>query len=247
MHPLSNTHVIMYFFNFFTLALVLLLNSSSGSSTDITSPESPDVPYFIIDTYVSILIRLKLLRPFIQQSLKNAGFPKERNNLLKALNTLNTMLQNDEVIEIMTGYKGRVYSEAPYRRLLRIFRRDTRNPFADEIDFSRMHPIPDGINIESFEDEALISKLLDENKIRFTIPDGKNPLAGFNLSIKNRTFFYLYDKVSEIFFAQSCAPKSPFFDLSSWIIFADSQIVKFSFSNFRMLYEKLNEIVFVKA
>ena len=237
----------MYFFNFFTLALVLLLNSSSGSSTDITSPESPDVPYFIIDTYVSILIRLKLLRPFIQQSLKNAGFPKERNNLLKALNTLNTMLQNDEVIEIMTGYKGRVYSEAPYRRLLRIFRRDTRNPFADEIDFSRMHPIPDGINIESFEDEALISKLLDENKIRFTIPDGKNPLAGFNLSIKNRTFFYLYDKIYEIFSAQGCAPKGTLFDLSSWKMFAGSQIVKFSFSNFRMLYEKLNEIVFVKA
>ena len=124
------------------------------------------------DLYKQVLADLNLTLHLLE-SLPVARVNKLRNachELKQALKAFEATLKSDQVIDYFCGSSEKIEGENPGYRMLRIYRRDTRNPFVEKMNKSRMiRPkevtFPQGVSIEYL---GQWSDLLDRDLVHFS-------------------------------------------------------------------------------
>ena len=198
----------------FLLAVIFYLLLNDVFCSLLTSATFPDVPSKTKKLYLYVLVKLSLLKYFNNSLTGCKNLSSQRKYLAKNLDGLIKILLSDNMINLMSGYKGKVEGENSAIRMLRIYRNDTYNPFANRICFGRMiRPLLENFPLKISGNEDKWSELMDENKIHFKGAEltstGKidfskwNVEAGANIfNIGKNNFRSVYKKLSTIKFTK---------------------------------------------
>ena len=227
-----------------TLALFLIAKSVYSSSV-ILSADSPEVPAETKALYQAALIKVSLLRNFVDSLPFGKKLP--RMMLLESLAILEKTLWSDRMIGLMSGYKGKVENENAGRRMLRIYRHETSQPFAEKINATRMKRseddgFPQGHT--GFEDKW--SELMDQDKIHFNPTTPSNPLRDLIGFIERKSCEYVQQRVNDIYKAQGGVLTSDgSINFGKWKVESRVNISYMNLMNYRNVYKNLSTIKFI--
>lgn len=157
--------------------LLLLFSVATALFNFVSCSEIVESPK---ELYKQVLVELYLMRNLLDMriaagNLRNIKLRDVFPGLVKALKTFEDTLKSDQVIYYFCGSTENVNGENPMHRMLKIYRRDTRNPFADGIGKSRMIKVKDFSFPEDYSKKHLKqwSDMMDRDMIHFSVDESK--------------------------------------------------------------------------
>lgn len=155
-------------------------------------------------------------------------------------------MKSDAVINVMSGATVKVEGERIAWRLLRIFRRQTRNPFADKVDRRRLLMRP-GITFTKIrsEMEKQLFALIDQGKIVFKVEMFRE-LRDLEKYIETRSVEYVKQRVKQTYMDQGGQLLDGLIDFSQWYVQSHTNISDINIINYKFVFFQLNSIKFIK-
>lgn len=186
------------------LGIFLILAPSSVFSFPVLSAEQPEVPGETKSLYERVLVKIQLIQGICDQmDIKN---PFLSGHILYKLrvefNALKNTLAKKPMISLMSGFDGKVSEQLYQERMLRIYRRDTMNPFAEKFTLNRLIRFPYfpnrlGLHIRKWND------LMDKGRIAFMIPPTVDKFKDFKKHITKLAIQAVEQEIKKIFEEQT--------------------------------------------
>ena len=230
------------------ITVFLLLIFKGVFSAGILSAESPEVPAETKALYEEALVKVSLLRHYIDSLIMGRPLRNERTALTQSLEKLERSLKSDHMIKIMSGYDGKVEGENAGNRMLRIYRRELKHPFAGKITPNRMKRsgddgFPKGYS--GFEDQW--SDLMDQDKIHFNPLQAMDKYSELNTHITQRAIEAVRKRVKDIFVEQGgVLTTNGEINFMEWNVESRAYIYSINEFNFRQAFKELPSIKFTK-
>ena len=229
-------------FIFFCISFVLI----SGSETLQVDKEI----YKELLSEISLTVDLvDCIVPFCENSIREA------HDLMMALKNYEVILKSDNVIYKFCGSIERVEEEHPRYRMLNIFRRDTRNPFAEikgksqamikrMIKGSELKLLPKGTE-KQIRDKW--SDYMDRDLVHFAF-DNKCRTADLDEIIINRNIEKVKELLNEKFIDQNGVLVLDFgiTDYSYWEVRSRGNVYHFDRFNYKSAFINIKEIKFIR-
>jgi len=197
---------------------------------------------------------LDCIVPLGKKSFREAH-DREARDLMMALKNYEVILKSDNVIYKFCGSIERVEEEHPRYRMLNIFRRDTRNPFAEikgksqamikrMIKGSELKLLPKGTE-KQIRDKW--SDYMDRDLVHFAF-DNKCRTADLDEVITNRNIEKVKELLNEKFIDQNGVLVLDFgiTDYSYWEVRSRGNVYHFDRFNYKSAFININEIKFIR-
>lgn len=208
-----------------------------------------EVPKETKEAYADLLVQLHLVICKLDNTAfrGSKAFRNTTHAFIRSVKDLEGLLKSDTVIDLMSGDIDKVEGENAGWRMLRTFRRQTRNPFAAKIGRSRLItppgvPIPKGGS--GFEDEW--TALMDQGKIKFKVEKYKE-LWDLEKFVEARAVDYVNQLVFKIYTDQGGVLKNGSIDFSRWSVESRANIFEINIMNYRGAFCNLDSIKFTKV
>jgi hypothetical protein len=208
-----------------------------------------EIPQESKDLYADLLVEIHLLLPHIESTIfgKDKSLRASKYTLLSAVRSLNVVLKGDDMINKMSGDIKKVEGENAGWRMLRIFRRQTRNPFAKLIDRTRLVRMA-GVTFPKrgtgFED--VWNVLMDQDKIKFKVEELEE-LKDLEKFIEARAVEHVKRLVDKIFKDQGGILKDDgTIDFYKWSFEPRMNLHRIDLFNYRQVYSSLSSIKFTR-
>lgn len=168
-----------------------------------------------------------------------------RNNLWVALNNYEMALKSDSVIYKFCGSIDRIEGEYPGQRMLRIFRRDTRNPFAENLNAKRLikkrgFPLKAS---KEFYDQW--NALMDRDLVHFSV-DKYSLLADLEDVIKSNSIGKVKKLVNAKFIEQGGDLECGSINFSKWNVESLGNIFNIDSISYKSVFIHINRIKFTR-
>lgn len=229
---------------FFFLFLV-----QSVFSVSITSAESPEIPAETKKLYEDALVKVFMLRNFVDNLVVGRGaFREPKTKLFRAIESLEKSLMSDKMIEMMSGYQGHVEGENSGFRMLRIYRNDTRFPFAQKMTATRMKRSRNDNFPKGFSGfEEIWTEFMDRDQIHFSFETPSHPLGDLRSFIEQKAVAAVTKRLNEIYVAQGGVLNiHGKIDFNNWDVESHVFIYDISRGNYRSVYQNLHTIKFIR-
>lgn len=230
------------------ITVFLLLIFKGVFSAGILSAESPEVPAETKALYEEALVKVSLLRHYIDSLIMGRPLRNERTALTQSLEKLDRSLKSDDMIKIMSGYDGKVEGENAGKRMLRIYRREIRQPFVEKITAKRMKRPRDDVfpnGYTGFEDQW--SDLMDQDKVHFNSLPGIDNFSELNGHITQKAVETVRKRVKDIYVEQGgVLNENGEINFMEWDVKSKTCIFSIDEFNFRQAYKELPLIKFTK-
>lgn len=166
------------------------------------SAEQPEVTGETKLLYEKVLVKIQLIQGiFDYLNIKGSFSVRFCFGIIVELATLRNTLMKKRMIDLMSGYEGKALDEYYQERMLRIYRRDMRNPFAEKFILHRLIKYPDFPKaIEVFIPKWI--DLMDKGRIVFNNPNALK-FNDLNAHITKRAIQIVEAEVKKIFKEQT--------------------------------------------
>lgn len=179
--------------------------------------------------------------------VKNKKFRNARFGLDQALKKFERTLKSDQVIHNFCGDTDKIQGENPGQRMLRIYKRDTRNPFAERVTKSRMikpkeAPLPAGISVEYLDQWT---DLMDRDLIHFSTPKYEE-LKELEEVVASEAIDKVKTMVNEKFVEQGGSLVDGKVDFSRYNVESRANIYRIDQMSYKNVFVNLDQIKFTK-
>ena len=200
------------------------------------------------ELYNEVLSEIALTRALLEgiPHVRNKEIAGVRAGLYEALKEFERTLKSDPVIYHFCGSVEKVEGENPGQRMLRIYRRETRNPFCLTMKrdrFVKQKEVRFPAGFTGFENEW--SNLMDLDLVHFNVENGLE-LADLENAIFKNCVEKVKEMVNQKFIEQGGVLEDGKINFNKWNVVSRANIFNINLLNYRSVFIHLDEIKFNK-